>query len=369
MPPNKLADVSSKHRTEVLASSEPSETSVVGAASPPPLPPRTRVLSTPPPPLPPRDVLPVTPQPQIISSATTVPTVLPHPNGTNTAATAVGNGPSRTLVHYQPIKRPSNKDNGSSTSSTPRRTSSPNPSPVASRGMAAPSATPPSSLEQLAEQTGLTTQEIQDILMQHSYQRNRQLQQPLTNSPASTNNINPIQSQVIIDQHNAVLAATTTTGVSGIGYEYYSNSNNVDTRHYPAHISATIHQHQQQQFIMHSTGALASPPQHHQHQAAPQPPPPQYSSAHIISAAPPPPPYNTSGAHYQQSPAHQPSPASSVTSGSSNDYLLLNYAQGQPYIPGEYRTPAYGTESHSSGNFKHISLALFCHLSSGLLHV
>lgn len=237
---------SDKPKTEILASAQAGGTAV---SPPPPLPPRSRVLVTPPPPLPPRE-----------AGAQT--------RGSTRESNARGVSPSHTGVAT-----------GHSTVST------------------VPSATPPSSLEQLAEQTGLTTQQIHDILIQHSQGQPGRRPQPTPNSQTSP--------------------------------PYHESYNE---HRQPPTASQQYQMTPQQQ--RDATNSI-------QHNGGQPPPPPNYSSAHILNSgltAPPPPPYNTH---------HQPSPASSVTSGSSNDYLLMNYG----YIaanPGEYRTPAYG-ESPSSG--------------------
>jgi len=203
-----------------------------GAMSPPPLPPRARVLSTPPPPLPPRDGLP--------------------------SASPRDALPSRSSTQYQAFKRQSCKE-----------------SP---RAVTAPSATPPSSLEQLAEQTGLSTQEIQNMLYEHGRQQAaKDGRAPV--SPPHTEYSHPQR-----PLYN--------TGAGGLTQTQYQR---VTT--YPVNGGGS-----------------------------------QYST-------PPPPPY-------QPTSNYQPSPASSVTSGSSNDYLLLNYKEHLTGGP-EYRT-AYG-ESPSSG--------------------
>lgn len=226
---------------------------------PPPLPPRTRVNSTPPPPLPPRD--------------------------------SQANSLSRTSTQYQPVKR---NNNPTSTRAGVQALSGPAAGLVAAGSSPA---APPSSLEQLAEQTGFTTQQIQEILMHHSARQRQQT--PLSGAQAD--------------------AAAAITAISNSIEQYQSAAGGY-------HPQFTIH---------HSQSPPGPPP------SGPPPsgpPPPQYSSAHTITTAPPPPPpYST---------PHQPSPASSVTSGSSNDYLHMPYG----YFPttGEYRTPAYG-ESPSSG--------------------
>lgn len=209
---------------------------------PPPLPPRSRVLTTPPPPLPPREV-----GSQARGSVREPRGVSPSHNSTKTSQ---------------------------STAKT------------------VPSATPLSSLEQLAEQTGFSTQQIHDILLQHS----QSLQPKRQSAPQPPSQVSP-------SYHEPYMQVQ----------EHRQSAPPMSSQQYPV----TVPQ---------------SPVQN-----GGQPPPPNYSSAHMVNQ-PPPPPYNTH---------HQPSPASSVTSGSSNDYLLLNY--GYPSANGgEYRTPAYG-ESPSSG--------------------
>ncbi|XP_067946869.1 serine/threonine-protein kinase LATS2-like isoform X2 [Watersipora subatra] len=241
-----------KPKNEILATNN-------GAISPPPpLPPRSRVLTTPPPPLPPREA---------ISQA---------------RGSVRGASPSQAA------------------------------STVTSHSAAntVPSATPPSSLEQLAEQTGLSTQEIHSILLQHS----QSLQ-----STKRTQPVPPPPAQMSPSYH-----------------EQYTP--NMDHR-----------QHQPTAINMSSQYPIAVP--HHREPASPiqngnQPPPPNYSSPHLVNAATPPPPYNTH---------HQPSPASSITSGSSNDYLLVSYGGYPPPHTGEYRTPPY-PESPSSGSSSPASL-------------
>lgn len=304
-------------KTEVLASSQVmTMTDSGGAASPPPLPPRSRAMTTPPPPLPPREEQ-------------------------RFGTTAIAPTPS----YPQPLK-PRNKDlnlNGSSqrgvspNSNLPNRTSN-NPAVPGTIGSSngapqakSPSATPLSSIDQLVQQTGLSAEEITKILMEHSvHGRNQQHQQPPPPPHPHSQQIQQHQQQVLPNR------------VSPAAYQQQQP---------PHHYNNTNH-------------TLNSPPQMMDHRSShhPQPnnglyngngggqppPPPQYSSPHIINSqstaansGPPPPPYNTP--HSYQ---HQPSPASSVTSGSSNDYLQVNYHY--PNTIGEYRTPAYG-ESPSSG--------------------
>ncbi|XP_067946871.1 serine/threonine-protein kinase LATS1-like isoform X4 [Watersipora subatra] len=238
-----------KPKNEILATNN-------GAISPPPpLPPRSRVLTTPPPPLPPREA---------ISQA---------------RGSVRGASPSQAA------------------------------STVTSHSAAntVPSATPPSSLEQLAEQTGLSTQEIHSILLQHS----QSLQ-----STKRTQPVPPPPAQMSPSYH-----------------EQYTP--NMDHR-----------QHQPTAINMSSQYPIAVP--HHREPASPiqngnQPPPPNYSSPHLVNAATPPPPYNTH---------HQPSPASSITSGSSNDYLLVSYGGYPPPHTGEYRTPPYPESPSSDPQFQ-----------------
>lgn len=254
---------SDKPKTETLASSQ----AVSGTMSPPPpLPPRSRALTTPPPPLPPREAGPQT-------------------RGSARDSSTRGVSPTVSSVSA----------------------SQPTVNTV-------PSATPPSSLEQLAEQTGLTTQQIHDILIQHSQgQQSKRPQAPPPHFAPPPHSVPPAHS------------------IAQMSPSYHE------------HYSTTAHDHRQHQHPILTQQYPASVP-HHRETASPiqnggqPPPPPNYSSPHIVNSAPPPPPYNTN---------HQPSPDSSVTSGSSNDYLLMNYG----YLPtntGEYRTPAYG-ESPSSG--------------------
>lgn len=234
---------------------------------PPPLPPRTRVNSTPPPPLPPRD-------------------------------SQAGGGLSRMSVQYQPVKR--NKD----PSTVPHRgISNSIPTITASVVTGSSPIAPPSSLEQLAEQTGFTTQQIQEILMQHSAKQ-RHHQHVVPQMDAASTTLHHEQFQNTVDG--------------------WAPAHHIGSGAAPYHAQFTGHPS--------SAGGMGT------NGVAAQPPPPQYSSAHIITS-PPPPPYTTQ---------HQPSPASSVTSGSSNDYLHMNYG----YFPatGEYRTSAYG-ESPSSGKY------------------
>lgn len=247
-----------KLKTEIIASSHVES----GAMSPPPpLPPRTRALTTPPPPLPPRETQAGTQS--RVNELTTVPSFR-------------GTGPAPALTSNGRINQIS---------------------------ATVPSATPPSSLEQLAEQTGFTTQQIHEILMQH-----KQPKRPPP--PPSPQQAAPSQMSPSYPEH-------------------YPAAPPADPQLQPHQYQMTVAQHRD----------AASPTQN----GGQPPPPPHYSSSHLVNTPPPPPPpYNTTH--------HQPSPASSVTSGSSNDYFLVNY---HGYIPsaahnGEYRSPAYG-ESPSSG--------------------
>lgn len=329
--------VNERPKSELLASSQVATINdSAGTASPPPLPPRTR--ASPPPPLPPpRD----------------------HQSGNVTSAVP-GGPPSRTTSQYQPLK--SRKDSPSSTAASTPRGQSPNPRTITLPGLnqpgvaganiqtmtSPPSATPPSSIEQLVEQTGLTAEQITKILMEHSVNRNQPSEQmaPSHSSHAAHQHHIPVLPDRISP---AVYQQQQPPPPPPHHYNHDIHNTTLNSPPQPGRSATLDHRTQGGQHITVTYHNAAASGQMYSNGGGGQPPPPpQYpshminSQSHVMNSGPPPPPYNTPHTpHY-----HQPSPASSVTSGSSNDYLLVNHCYPNPN--GEYRTPAYG-ESPSSG--------------------
>lgn len=250
----------SKPKTAVLATSLV-DNGLGTVSPPPPLPPRTRALTTPPPPLPPRESHSAVESGGVSTSSLTT-NVVTSTYYTSSAATTGG----------------------------AKRAPPPPSSHAVGSASAIPSATPASEMEQLAAQTGLTSQQIRDIVFKSC---NYTLQQPLPQ-------------QQLYSEHSV------------------SSANDVSALHPRLHAAA----------VDSADSAAAEPTDYHSHTngdtSSYPPPPPHYHSAHnfnsSINSTPPPPPYGT---------AHQASPASSVTSGSSsNDYILMGYG----YSPGTSTT-------------------------------